>query len=186
VNNHADAQSQRAVQRAHPFCVAPREIIVHRDDVNAAPGQRIQYRRKRGNERFSFARLHFRDFAFVQNDAADELHVEMPHVQEATPCFADQGECRHNRGFQCLLQLLLICRLRGIGVLQLLLHLGAELRETRLKAFIAERLHFGFARVDGRDERLQFLDVALVLGAINRATILSMNLARSMKGFAVS
>jgi len=35
----------------------------------------------------------------------------------------------------------------------------------RLEAFIAERLHFGFARVDGRDDGLQFLDVALVLGA---------------------
>ena len=37
--------------------------------------------------------------------------------------------------------------------------------ELRLQLVVAERLHFGFARVDGGDERLQFLDVTLMLGA---------------------
>ncbi len=41
VNNHAHAQSQRAIERTHPFGVAARQVIVHGDDVNAAPRQRV-------------------------------------------------------------------------------------------------------------------------------------------------
>ena len=37
---------------------------------------------------------------------------------------------------------------------------------TEFRALTAhERLHFRFASIDGRDDRLEFLDVALVLGA---------------------
>ncbi len=165
VHDHADAQSQSAIERAHPFRVATRQVIVHRDDVHAAPRQRIQNRGERGNERFSFARLHLRNFAFVQNNAADQLHIEMPHVQEAAAGFADERERRHDRRLQRLLQLLFVGRLRRIGVLQLLLHLGAKLRKARLEVFIAQRTNFGFAGVDSRNGWLQFLDVALVLGA---------------------
>src|SRR5260370_1716383 len=91
--------------------------------------------------------------------------MEVTHVQKPAARFADQRECRHNRGLQRLLQLFFVRGLRGISVLQLLLHLDTKLRKTRLKAFITECLHFGFARVDGGDERLQFRDIALVLGA---------------------
>ena len=165
VHDHADAQSQRAVQRAHPFRVAARQVIVDRNDMHAASRQRIQHGGKRRDERFAFARLHFGDFAFVQNDAADELHIEMTHVQETAARLADQCECRYNRGLQRVLQFLFVAWLSGVGVFQLFPHLGAELRKTRFEPFIVKRPHFGFARVDGRDDGLQFLDVALVLGA---------------------
>ena len=65
VHDDADGQSQRLVERAHPFRVAPGQVIVHRDDVNAAASECIQHGGKSGDERFSFARLHFRDFAVV-------------------------------------------------------------------------------------------------------------------------
>src|SRR6202007_2491868 len=52
-----------------------------------------------------------------------------------------------------------------ISVFQLLLDLLAQLGKARFKRFVAERVYFGFACVDGRDDRLQFFDVALVLGA---------------------
>ncbi len=68
----------------------------------------------------------------MQNDAADKLHIEMPHVQEAAAGFADQGKRRHNRGLQRLLQLLFVGRFGGISVLQLLLDLRAQLCEARL------------------------------------------------------
>ena len=41
VHNHADAQTEGAVQRAHPFRVAARQVIVHRNNVHAAPRKRI-------------------------------------------------------------------------------------------------------------------------------------------------
>src|SRR2546425_12412621 len=72
----------------YPFGVAPSQVVVHRDDMHAPPGERVQRRRKRRDQRFPFARLHLRDFAFVQDDAANELHVEVPHVEEAAPRLA--------------------------------------------------------------------------------------------------
>ena len=107
MNNHADSQSQRAVDRAHPLGVAPRQVIVHRDDVNAAPGERIQKRGKRRDERLAFARLHLGDLAFVQHDAADQLHVEVAHAQLAAARFAHQSKCRHQRRFERLFAALL-------------------------------------------------------------------------------
>ncbi len=103
VDDHADRQPQRAVNRAHPFRVAPRQVIVHRDDVHAAPGQRVQHSGQRGDERFAFARLHLGDFAFIQNDAADQLHVKMAHPEPSAAHFPHQSEGRNQRGFQCRL-----------------------------------------------------------------------------------
>ncbi len=40
--------------------------------------------RQRRHEGLAFARGHFRDFAFVENDAPDELHVEGPRAIRGT------------------------------------------------------------------------------------------------------
>jgi hypothetical protein len=45
-----------------------------------------------GDERFSFAGFHFGDAAAVEDDAADELHVEVAHVELAAAGFAAHGE----------------------------------------------------------------------------------------------
>src|ERR1051325_5417424 len=42
VHNHADTHAQSAIERAHPFRVAPRQIVVYGDDVYAAASQRVQ------------------------------------------------------------------------------------------------------------------------------------------------
>ncbi len=52
--------------------------------MRAAPQERVQVERQGRDERFAFAGFHFGDLAFVQNHAADHLHVEMAH-----PCRAD-------------------------------------------------------------------------------------------------
>ena len=80
VQDAADGQAEKFVDRAHPFRVARGEVIVHRHDVDAAAGERVEIDRQGGDERLAFARGHFRDLAAVQADAADELHVERDHV----------------------------------------------------------------------------------------------------------
>jgi hypothetical protein len=45
-----------------------------------------------GDQRLAFAGFHFGDFALVQHHAADQLHVEMAHVEDAAAGFADYGE----------------------------------------------------------------------------------------------
>ena len=67
--------------------------------MGALAGQRGQVQRQRGGERFAFAGLHFGDRAMMQGDAAEQLHVEVPHVERAAAGFAHQGE---RLGQQCV------------------------------------------------------------------------------------
>ena len=48
--------------------------------MRAAAGERVEVERQRGDERFTFASSHFRDPAAVQDDAANQLHIEVHHV----------------------------------------------------------------------------------------------------------
>ena len=73
---------EELVDRAHPLAVARRQVIVHRDDVDAAPGQGVEIDRQRGDQRLAFAGGHFGDPARVQGIAADELHVERDHLPQ--------------------------------------------------------------------------------------------------------
>ena len=103
VHDHADRKPQHLVDRAHPLRVAAGQVIVHGDDVHALAGERIQIGGQRGDERFSFARLHLRNFSLVQDDSADQLHVEMAHAERAAARFAHQRKRRHDRGLERLL-----------------------------------------------------------------------------------
>ena len=92
VLDHADGHPEEAVDAAHPLGVAAGEVVVHGHDVDALALERVQVGGKRGDERLALAGLHLRDPALVKDRAADELHVEVPHVQHALAGFADDGE----------------------------------------------------------------------------------------------
>ncbi len=85
----------------------------------------------------------------VQHHAADQLHIEVAHVDEAASGFAHGGE----RGNQKVVE-------RG-AVRQLL----AEGRGLPGQFLIAQRLHLRLQSVDGFDDRHHRLHVARVLGA---------------------
>src|SRR5216683_3173412 len=76
---------------------------------------------------------------------------------------ADPAEKAYKDQLQNVLELVFVGFFGGIRVFQFFLNLFAQLGKARFEVFIAERLHFRFARVDGRDHGLQFLDIALVL-----------------------
>ena len=92
VYDHADGKAERAVDLAHPVGVAVGQVIVDRDDVDALAFERVQVGGQGGHQRLAFTGSHFGDFAAVQDDAADQLHVEMAHVEEAAAGFADYGK----------------------------------------------------------------------------------------------
>ena len=75
-------QAEEIVERAHPLGVAFGQVIVDGDDVDAAPGERVQVDRQRRDERLAFAGAHLGDVAFVQHLAAHDLHVEVAHAQD--------------------------------------------------------------------------------------------------------
>src|SRR5262249_38618552 len=94
VDDDADGEAKAPIKRAHPLRVAASEVVVDGDNVDATSCERIQDGGKGGDERFAFARFHFRNFSVVENESADELDVEMAHVEETAAGFTREGECR--------------------------------------------------------------------------------------------
>ncbi len=165
MDDHADGEAEAAIERAHPFGVAASQVIVDGDEVDAAAREGVQRRGQSGDESLALAGFHFRDFAFVKDDPADQLHVEVAHVQKAPAGFADESKRRDNHGVERLLEEVFVGIIAGIGVFELLKDLRLQFSEAGLKVFVAEGFQLGLALIDGDDERLQFFDVALVLGA---------------------
>ena len=163
VDDHAHRQPQHLVNRAHPLRVAPGQIIVHRDDVHAFARQRIQVSGKRGDERLSFARLHLGDFALVQHDSADQLHVEMPHPQRAPSRFAHQRKRGRHRRLERLLQASLVIGIVALDAFEPLLHFRPQRERRAGDLLVGQLLHFRLERVDRFHQRLDPLHVALVL-----------------------
>ena len=77
---------------AHPLGVAAGEVVVHRDDVDAAAGERVEVRGQRRDQRLAFAGAHLGDAALVEDHAADELHVVVALADHPARGLADEGE----------------------------------------------------------------------------------------------
>ena len=60
--------------------------------MDALAFQGVEIGRQRGDQGLAFAGDHFGDVAAVQDDAADHLHVVMPHAQDAAAGLAADGE----------------------------------------------------------------------------------------------
>ena len=90
-NDDAGAQTQEAVELAHPLGVTTREVVVDRDHMNALALEPIQVTGKRGNQRLALAGLHLGDLALVQHDSADQLHVIVAHSKNALASLARHG-----------------------------------------------------------------------------------------------
>ncbi len=137
------------VDAAHPFGVALGQVIVDGDHVDALAAERVEVAGQGGDQRLAFAGLHFGDLAVVQHHAADQLHVEMAHVEEAAAGLAD-----HREGFDE--------EVVERGALRDALFefdgLGGEVDVRQL----ADR---GLEIVDGRHRGLHAFDLALGLGA---------------------
>ena len=80
---------------SHPLGIAPGQVVIHRDNMNSLSSQPVQVTRKRGDQRLTFSGLHFRNAAAMQNHAANQLHVEMPHIEHAASCLAAYRERFH-------------------------------------------------------------------------------------------
>ena len=149
VLDDADRHPEEAVDAPHPLGVAAGQVVVDGDDVDALAFEGVQVRRQRRHERLAFAGLHFRDLAAMENDAADELDVEMPHVQNAAASLADDSE---GLGQEVVDRLAL-----GQAL--------AELDGLATELFIREALDLRFFRIDLGDERPDAFQLAVVCRA---------------------
>ncbi len=80
------------VELPHPLGITFGEIIVDGDEMDPLTFERIQVDGERRYQGLPFAGFHFGDAATVENHAADQLHVEMPHVELAARHFPAHGK----------------------------------------------------------------------------------------------
>ena len=181
VGDHPDADAEEVEDGAHPLRVAPGEVVVDGDDVDAPAGHRIEDRRERSDQRLALAGAHLRDLALVEDGRAHELDVEVAHPEGPLHRLAGhreglrQGvvEGRLEPGVLLLpalgLQLppaleigiveLVIGRLVGLGGLE---DLGAELREVGADLVVGEGLDLGLEGVRRVDQGLEASDLAVI------------------------
>ncbi len=141
-----DAQAKGVVDGAHPLRVALGQIVVDGDEVRAVALEGVQVKRQRGDESFALAGLHLRYLALMQDDAADELDIEVAHGDASPRSFAHDGE-----GFRQDVVHAFAVR----EALAELVRLGAQLG-------VSQGLDGRLEVVDPADKRAHFLDCALV------------------------
>ena len=119
--------------------------------MDALASERVQVTGQRRDQRFSFTSSHFGDPAAVQNDAADELDIEVPHVKDAAAGLTANGE-----GFDQQV-------VERFAVFNALLEVDGFLGQFG----VGELLERGFEIVNGGDHRTEPLDFAFVPGPEN-------------------
>ena len=149
VLDHADRHPEEAVDAAHPVGVAAGEIVVDGDDVHALAGEGVEVGGQRRDERLALAGLHLGDLAAVQHDAADELHVEVPHAEHAP-----SGLAHHREGVD-----------QQVVEGGSLVAPGAQLRRLVTESVVRERADIVLPLPDRGDQGLNSLEIPLILGA---------------------
>ena len=166
VLNTANLEAEEAMNLTHPFGVARGEIIVDGDDVDAASRQRVEVSRQGRDQRLAFTGAHLCDFAFVQYQTADQLHVEVTHAGGSDAGFAHGGESLGQNLVQnLLLETLPLCLITGFcqGGLDPFL----ESRGARAQFIVRKLLDRRLKCVDFPDDRLNSLEIPLIAAAKN-------------------
>ncbi len=142
----ADRHPQRMEHLAHPSRVALGQIVVHCDDVHAAPRQRIQIGGKGCDKRLALAGLHLADVALMQEYPTHQLHVEGTQAKRAP------------RGLAAVRERL------GQHRIEALAARDARLQRDRffLDPVVAQRLELRLQRIDLVDQRPRRLDLAVI------------------------
>ena len=163
VDDDADGEAEELVNLAHPLGIALGEVVVDGDDVDAVAGEGVQIAGERGYEGFALTSAHFGDLALVQHHAADELDVEVAHVDDALPGFADDGEGLREDLVEGSFfggdDLVFVGQTLEFG-----LDAGFEVHCLSAKLFIGKLLQFRFEGADDLDVREQALHGAFVAG----------------------
>ena len=101
-NHHPHRHAEEPVDLPHPVGVAAGEVVVEGDDVDAVPAEGVQVGGQGRHQGLPLAGAHLRDPALVEHEAADELHVEMAHLERAPPGLAHDRERFGDQGVERL------------------------------------------------------------------------------------
>ena len=147
--DRAHGHSQATKERAHPLGVAAGQVIVDRDDVNALAVEGIEIGGQGGDQGLALAGDHLGDVAAVQDHAAHQLDVEVPHVEEPPARLAAGGERLGQQVVERLARRPAAAELVGLGP----------------QLVIRKRLHGRLELVDLRHHRPHLADPPLVRAA---------------------
>jgi hypothetical protein len=92
VDYHTHLKSEELVNRTHPFCVTPGEVIVDSDNMNTLSGQGVKVRRQSSSQRLAFSGPHFRDSPFMKDCPAHDLLIKVALAQHPDCSFPNYGE----------------------------------------------------------------------------------------------
>ena len=180
VLNAADRKPEVLVDESHPFGVALGEVVVDRDELAVFAGKRIEVKRHGCDEGFAFAGRHFRDFLFVERNAADDLDIERDHVPGELMVADDRGGSAEAAagifdGCKSFAENVIKSFALGEAVLELL--------RFRFELLVCQRLILFFELVDAVDERHHALDVARGFAAENGFQNIGKHRLHSFSGF---
>jgi len=116
VLDDADAETEELEEPAHPIRVAPGEIVVDGDNVNALARERVQVNGKSCDDGFALTRFHLGDAAFVEHHPTDELHVEVAHLQNTPTRLAAHGKDLRQELVERLPFFVALFELGGLGM----------------------------------------------------------------------
>ena len=134
--------------------------------MHAVPGQRVEVAGEGRDEGFAFAGFHFADLALVQHHAADQLHVEVPHLHRAPTRLAHHRKGLGQNLFQgCIFSCLDLFRVRDAFETGRNPH--PELCRFGPQLLIGELLDTRLKFVDYGHQRREPLDNALIRGTKN-------------------
>ena len=120
--DHADGQAEELVHPAHPLGVVLRQVVVDRDDVDALAGDRVEVRRKRGDQGLALTGLHLGDVAAVQRRATHDLDVEVTLPEHALGRLADRRERLGHQRVEVLAVCVALLEVGGLGPQLLVAH----------------------------------------------------------------
>jgi hypothetical protein len=95
-----DGKPEPLVDRPHPSGVPAGEVVVERQDVHPAAGERVQGHRRHRRQGLALAGLHLHELALVQADAGEHLHVVGPLAQHPAGRLAHEGEPVREEGVE--------------------------------------------------------------------------------------
>ena len=82
-NDNPCRKAKEPVNPAHPFRVTAGQIVVHGHNMNAFALKRVEIAWQCFGQGFTLTRAHFGDFATMQHNTADHLHIKMAHAHDA-------------------------------------------------------------------------------------------------------
>ena len=147
----AYAQAKEVVEARHPLRVAVGKVVVDRHHVRAVAGKRIEVHGQGRRKRLALAGSHLGNLAKMQRNAADQLHVEVPHLHHALGAFPHYG-----KGLgQQRIEMLAAC------------NAGLELVCFGAKRLVAQRFVGGLEFIDACHRLAVLLEQAVIAAAEN-------------------